>query len=95
MTENEFNDELEKFSYALGLTISSNLVQSGVTTIEPGNFMKALEDIFTGKEPRLTPDEANRILQEFMEKQQGSQGKQIDGKQGDLHLTQPIRRDHS
>jgi FKBP-type peptidyl-prolyl cis-trans isomerase FklB len=67
MSQHKFNGELEKFSYALGLSISSNLVQSGVKKIEPANFMLALEDIFTGIEPKLTPDEANQVLQEFME----------------------------
>jgi FKBP-type peptidyl-prolyl cis-trans isomerase FklB len=67
MSQHKFNGELEKFSYALGLSISSNLVQSGVKKIEPANFMLALEDIFTGNEPKLTPDEANQVLQEFME----------------------------
>ncbi len=76
MSEHKFNGELEEFSYALGLSISSNLIQSGVKTIEPVNFMLALEDIFTGQEPKLTPDEANKILQEFMEKQQSGQGKE-------------------
>ncbi|WP_321285505.1 FKBP-type peptidyl-prolyl cis-trans isomerase [uncultured Sunxiuqinia sp.] len=76
MSEKKFNGELEEFSYALGLSVSSNLIQSGVKTIDPSNFMLALEDIFTGKEPKLTPDQANKILQEFMEQQQGSQGKE-------------------
>ncbi|WP_201300990.1 FKBP-type peptidyl-prolyl cis-trans isomerase [Sunxiuqinia indica] len=76
MSEKKFNGELEEFSYALGLSVSSNLIQSGVKTIDPSNFMLALEDIFTGKEPKLTPEQANKILQEFMEKQQGSQGKE-------------------
>ncbi|WP_299577919.1 FKBP-type peptidyl-prolyl cis-trans isomerase [uncultured Sunxiuqinia sp.] len=76
MSEHKFKGELEEFSYALGLSISSNLIQSGVKTIEPGNFMLALEDIYTGKEPKLSPDQANKILQEFMEKQQNGQGKE-------------------
>lgn len=76
MSEHKFTDELEKFSYALGLSISSNLIQSGVKTIEPASFMLALEDIFTGKEPKLAPEQANKILQDFMEKQQNGQGKE-------------------
>lgn len=75
MSDHKFSGELEEFSYALGLSIASNLIQSGVKTIEPSNFMLALEDIFTGKEPRLTPEMANKILQAFMEKQQSSEGK--------------------
>ena len=74
MAQHNFNDSLEKFSYALGLSISSNLIQSGVKKIEPANFMLALEDIFTGKEPKLTVEEANQVLQDFMEGQQSSEG---------------------
>jgi len=73
MSQHTFNGELEKFSYALGLSISSNLIQSGVKKIEPANFMLALEDIFTGSEPKLTAEEANQVLQEFIEKQQQSE----------------------
>ncbi|MHA7110144.1 FKBP-type peptidyl-prolyl cis-trans isomerase [Sunxiuqinia elliptica] len=75
MSDHKFSGELEEFSYALGLSIASNLIQSGVKTIEPSNFMLALEDIFTGKEPKLTPEGANQILQAFMEKQQSGEGK--------------------
>lgn len=76
MSQQDFKDELEQFSYALGLSIASNLIQSGVKTLEPGKFMSALEDIFTGKEPKLSPEEANKILQEFMEKEQSGAGKE-------------------
>lgn len=73
MSEQKMNDRLEKFSYALGLSIASNLIQSGVKTIDPSSFNRALEDLFTGKEPYMSPDEANRILQEFMEDQQSDE----------------------
>ena len=70
MSEQTKNNRLEKFSYALGLSIASNLIQSGVKTIDPANFILALEDLFTGKEPQMTPEQANQILQEFMDEQQ-------------------------
>lgn len=76
MSQHEFKDELDKISYALGLSVSSNLIQSGIKTIEPNHFKLALEDVFTGKKPKLTPDEANKILQEFMESQQGDSSKE-------------------
>ena len=71
----DFNSPLGKFSYSLGLSIGSNLIQSGVKTIDPQNFLDGLQDIFNGQEPKLTADEANRILQEFMEGQQDGEGK--------------------
>jgi len=76
MSQNDFKNQLEKFSYALGLSISSNLIQSGVKSIDPQNFMAALSDVFSGNEPKLTADEANGILQSFMEEQQSGEGKE-------------------
>ncbi len=34
MADNQFEGKLEEFSYALGLSISSNLLQSGVKDID-------------------------------------------------------------
>ncbi len=69
MSDNQFKDELDKFSYALGLSIASNLIQSGVETMNPQFFMEALGDVYSGKEPRISPDNANQILQNFMSSQ--------------------------
>ncbi|MFA5330002.1 MAG: FKBP-type peptidyl-prolyl cis-trans isomerase [Prolixibacteraceae bacterium] len=66
MSDNQFKDELEKFSYSLGLTISSNLIQSGVKDINSNLFLAGLQDTFSGNKPRINMDEANQILQEFM-----------------------------
>ncbi len=74
MSEQKKNDQLEKFSYALGLSIGSNLIQSGVKTIDPQSFIGAMGDLFEGKEPQMNPEEANKILQEFMTEQQGAEG---------------------
>lgn len=70
MSEQKQDERLEKFSYALGLSIASNLIQSGVKTIDPANFITAIQDAFTGQEPKLNVEEANKILQEFMADQQ-------------------------
>ncbi len=75
MSKHEFKGDFEKFSYALGLSISGNLIQSGVKSIDPENFMMALGDIFSGVEPKLNVEDANHILQNFMEKQQSGEGK--------------------
>ena len=66
MSDNQFNDEFEEFSYSLGLTISSNLLQSGVKKVDTLQFIAALQDTFAGNTPRISLDKANQILQEFM-----------------------------
>lgn len=66
MADNQFEGKLEEFSYALGLSISSNLLQSGVKTIDALQFLAGLQDAFAGNEPKIPLDEASLILQEFM-----------------------------
>lgn len=75
MSEQKLNSQLEKFSYALGLSISGNLIQSGVKQIDPEKFLLALNDVFSGQQPKLSAEEANKILQEFMEEQQSGDAK--------------------
>lgn len=66
MPDNQFNSEFEEFSYSLGLTISSNLIQSGVKKIDSLQFLAGLQDTFAGNDPRISLERANEILQEFM-----------------------------
>ncbi len=68
MTEKKFTGELERFSYALGMNVASNLIKSGVKTINPEAFVKALNDTYLGEMPEIMPDEANKILENFMQK---------------------------
>lgn len=66
MSDNQFNDQFQEFSYSLGLTISSNLLQSGVKKIDAMQFLAGLQDIFAGNTPKIPIDRANQILQDFM-----------------------------
>lgn len=66
MADNQFKDQLAVFSYSLGLNISSNLIQSGVKEIDSLQFLAGLQDTFAGNKPKISMDEANYILQEFM-----------------------------
>ena len=66
MSDNQDGSKLEEFSYALGLSISSNLIQSGVKNIDALQFLAGLQDTFAGNKPRISMDKANQLLQEFM-----------------------------
>ncbi len=66
MSENQDGSKLEEFSYALGLSISSNLIQSGVKNVDALQFLAGLQDSFAGNKPRFSLDKANEILQQFM-----------------------------
>lgn len=72
MTEKKITGELNRFSYALGMSVASNLIKSGVKKVNPETFLEAINDTFTGEMPKMMPEEANKILEEFMQK--ASQG---------------------
>ena len=75
----KYTEEQDRVSYCLGLSIASNLITSGVKTIQVEPFMEALDAAFNGKMPELSPDEANKILQEyFMKSQEEQSGKSIE-----------------
>ena len=69
----KYTEEKDKVSYCLGLSIASNLITSGVKTIQVDPFMDALDAAFNGKMPELSPEEANKILQEYFTKVQEEQ----------------------
>lgn len=68
MTDIKITGELEKFSYSLGMSIAGNLIKSGVNTISPELFLQGITDTFGGEMPKIMPNEANRILEEFITK---------------------------
>ena len=72
----KYTDELDKVSYSLGLSIASNLISSGVTTINAEAFIDGLSVVFSGKMPEIMPDEANNILQDYFDKLQQAKGKE-------------------
>jgi FKBP-type peptidyl-prolyl cis-trans isomerase FklB len=66
MTDKKLNGELEEFSYALGMSIAANLIQTGVKTVNPEIFLTGFTDVFNGNEPKIHPEDANQILESFI-----------------------------
>ena len=72
MTDTE---ELDKVSYCFGLSIASNLLSSGVNTINTEAFVDAIRTVYAGQMPEIKPEEANQILQDYFNKLQNERGK--------------------
>ncbi len=66
----KYSNELDKVSYSLGLSIASNLISSGVKTVNAEAFNDAMNTVFSGQMPEIMPDEANNILQDYFDKLQ-------------------------
>jgi FKBP-type peptidyl-prolyl cis-trans isomerase FklB len=68
MSEKKLNTQAEQFSYAIGLSVASNLIGSNVKSIDTNAFNLAIEDAYKGNMPQIDSDEANKIIQEFFER---------------------------
>lgn len=88
----KYTDELDKVSYSLGLSIASNLISSGVTTINAEAFIDGLNVVFSGKMPEIMPDEANNILQDYFDKLQQAKGKEAKA-EGEKFLTENKKKE--
>lgn len=68
MTDKKATETLDQFSYALGMSIAANLVQTGVKEVNTEIFLEAFKSTFKGEKPKIHPEDANRILEEFIGK---------------------------
>ena len=57
---------MDKLSYALGHNIGHQLMDMGLeTSLNIDDFAAAIRDLFTGKQPQMSPDEARVVLDRF------------------------------
>lgn len=62
---------MDKLSYALGMSMASNLMNSGFRNLDVDSFVKAFTEIMQEATPELSPQEANQIIQEYFSRKQG------------------------
>ena len=64
---------MDKLSYALGLGIGTQLAQLGAQDINVQDFMQAVEDMLHGKKSQLSQSEAQKLVNDFFQKQEERQ----------------------
>lgn len=77
-----FDTQVEKFSYALGLSMASNLLQSQIKTVELQSMFDAIADVMEGRAPKISPQDANKVIEEYFVLQQQRIGS-INQKEGE------------
>jgi FKBP-type peptidyl-prolyl cis-trans isomerase FklB len=58
---------MEKVSYALGLSLGNNLLSSGISDLNFANLAKGIQDVLEKKEPEISYQEAQTIINDFFE----------------------------
>ncbi|MDR1745949.1 MAG: FKBP-type peptidyl-prolyl cis-trans isomerase [Tannerella sp.] len=56
---------MNKISYALGLSIGNNFRTSGIKDVDTADFMRGMQDVFSGKQPEISYEEAKTIINEY------------------------------
>lgn len=59
------NKELDRISYALGLSMGNNFRASGITSIDVRDFADGVAAVFEGAKPRMTYDEAKEEIRKY------------------------------
>ena len=67
---------MDKLSFALGLVIGHNLNGMGVQNINKADFAQAVADVLAGNPTALTDAEAQKIVTDFLQKQEEEKGKE-------------------
>ena len=67
---------MEKLSNALGMVIGHNLKGMGVNTLGT-DFAQAVNDVLNGETPKMTDQEAQQLVGNFLQKQQEEAGKAV------------------
>lgn len=60
-------EEIKAVSYCVGMSLAGSLKQQNLSGISPDELATAIKDAFEGKELRYTPEEANQIIQKFLQ----------------------------
>ena len=57
--------ELEKLSYALGLSMGNNFKSSGIEELNIKEFAEGVKAVFAGSQPKMSYDEAKEVIRDF------------------------------
>ena len=63
------SEELKAVSYCVGMSLGGSLLQQNLGGISPKIMAEAIQDQFDSKESKYTQEEANRIIQDFLKKE--------------------------
>jgi len=65
--------ELEAVSYCVGLSVATSLQQQNLETLNPNAISDAITDVFNGKELKFSPEEASKIIQQYIQEKSEQQ----------------------
>lgn len=65
---------MEKISYALGLSLGNNLINSGISELDYAKLAKGIQDVLEQNQPEISYQEAQQVINTFFEALQAKAG---------------------
>lgn len=78
------NTELDKISYALGMSMGNNFKASGINEISVSDFADGVAAVFGGVKPKMTYDEAKEVIRQYFTEMEARQ-KEEAAKLGEIN----------
>ncbi len=88
----ELETDLQKFSYSLGTSAGKYYAQNGLDSIDVAAFTAGLQDALTGKELKITEQEADKIIRDFMQAASDKKNAALK-KEGEEFLAENAKKD--
>ena len=82
---------MEKVSYALGMSLGNNLLQSGITALDYTRLTRGIQDVLEGRTPEMSYQEAQTAINNFFAELQRKTG-QKNREEGQAFLAANARR---
>lgn len=61
------SQDINTVSYCIGLSIADSLAQQELNALNPQVMAEAIADVFQGKELKFSPEQANQIIQSYIQ----------------------------
>ena len=71
--ENQENNQFDRLSYALGMSMGNNFKSSGIEKIDCQDFADGVAAVYDGATPKMSYDEAKQVIQYFFTQLQEKQ----------------------
>jgi FKBP-type peptidyl-prolyl cis-trans isomerase FklB len=60
------SQDIKAVSYSVGMSIAGSLIQQNLQGISTDVMAEAIHDMFSGKEPKVAPEEASELIQSYL-----------------------------
>jgi FKBP-type peptidyl-prolyl cis-trans isomerase len=61
------SQDIQAVSYCIGLSVADSLLQQDLSGIDPTVMAEAISDVFQGKTMKYSPEQANEIIQNYVQ----------------------------